>query len=91
MKKKNLIRLVSSIFILTSIIWGYWWMTWILAVIFVFYFPLYFEVIFFGIIYDALYGLKINSLWNIDYMFTLVAIVLFIISFIIRRRLIIYE
>lgn len=91
MKKQNLIRIISGIIILGIIIWGYWWLTWSLAIIFLFLFPIYFEIIVFGIIYDALYGVALPGFWNIDYIFTIVSIVLFLFSLIIKKRLIIYE
>ena len=91
MKDKRIIRIITGIFILLSIIWGYWWLTWLLAILLLFYFPLYFEIIAYGIIYDALYGIKLSGFWNIDYIFTIISIILFFISVIIKRRLIIYE
>ena len=91
MKKQTLIRIIMGILIFCSIIWGYWYLTWALAIIFLFIFPMYFEIIAWGIIYDSLYGIKLPEFWNIDYIFTIVSIVLFLISFIIKKKLIIYE
>jgi hypothetical protein len=73
------------------IIWLPWWVTWLVAILLLFFFPLYFEIILWGVIYDAVYGIKLAGFWGIDYIFTLVCIVLFILSFIIRKRFIIYE
>lgn len=91
MKRQNLIRIISGIIILGTIIWGYWWLTWSIAIASLFLFPIYFEIIAWGIIYDALYGISLPSFWNIDYIFTIVSIVLFLFSLIIKKRLIIYE
>lgn len=91
MKNQSLIRIISGILIIGSIIWGYWWLTWILAIIFLFYFPLYFEIIIWGIIYDSLYGISLPNFWNINYIFTIVSIVLFLFSLILKKRLILYE
>ncbi len=76
---------------LFSLVFAYWWITWCLAIILLFYFPVYFEIIALGIAYDALYGLTLPEFWNIKYIFTLASIVLFLISLIIKKRLIIYE
>lgn len=76
---------------LFSLVFAYWWITWCLAIILLFYFPVYFEIIALGIVYDALYGLTLPEFWNIKYIFTLASIVLFLISLIIKKRLIIYE
>lgn len=73
------------------IMWGYWWLVWCTAILFLFYFPSYIEIIFMGIMYDALYGVSLPEFWNINYIFTISSIVLFFISFIIRKRLIVYE
>lgn len=91
MKKINLIRIFSDIFILIFIIWMYWWITWPIIIISLFIFPKYFEMLAWGIIYDALYGIHLPAFFNIDYIFTIVSIVLLLLSLIIRRRLIIYE
>ncbi len=91
MKRQNQIRIIFGILVLCSILWGYWWLTWSLSIIFLFYFPIYFEIIAWGILYDALYAIPLPSFWNINYIFTLVSIVLFLISLILKKRLIIYE
>ncbi len=82
MNKKIILRIVIGFAMMGFLIWGYWWLTWALAVVLLFSFPLYFEIIFFGIVYDALYG---------DYVFTLLSIILFLISFFIKKSLSAYE
>lgn len=84
-------RILFFIIMLFSLVFAYWWITWCLAIILLFYFPVYFEIIALGIVYDALYGLTLPEFWNIKYIFTLASIVLFLISLIIKKRLIIYE
>lgn len=91
MKKQTLIRIIFGITTFCLIIWLPWWVTWLIAILLLFIFPLYFEIILWGVIYDALYGIKLSVFWNMDYIFTLVCIVLFLLSFIIRKRFIIYE
>jgi hypothetical protein len=91
MKKNNLSRVILGILVFLSIIWAPWWLTWSLAIIFLFYFSLYYEIFAWGIIYDALYGISLSEYWNVSYIFSIASIVLFIISFIIKKKLIIYE
>ena len=86
-----MIRIVAGIIMCFCIIFGYWWLIWALAILLLFYFPIYYEIIAWGIIYDALYGIALPEFWNIKYIFTLASIVLFLISLIIKKRLIIYE
>lgn len=88
---KITIRILMAIVMLASITFGYWWLTWVIAIVLLFYFPIYYEIIIFGIIYDALYGLPISEFWNIRYIFTFSSIILFAISFYLRKILIIYN
>ena len=64
---------------------------WCLAIALLFYFPYYFEIVALGIVYDALYGIAVPEFWDIPYIFTISSVVLFLISLIIKKRLIIYE
>ena len=73
------------------IMWGYWWLTWCAAIILLFYFPIYYEIILWGVMYDALYGTALPEFWNIRYIFTIAGITLFLISFFLRKRLIVYD
>jgi hypothetical protein len=90
-KKIILIRIVTAIVMFCLIMWGYWWMTWCLAIVLLFYFSSYYEIILWGIIYDALYGMALPEFWNIRYIFTISSIVLFIMAYFLRKKLIIYN
>lgn len=76
---------------LISILFGYWQITWILAIILLFLIQSYYEIILWGIIYDALYGMALPGFWNIKYIFTISSIVLFVVSVLIKKRLIAYR
>ena len=91
MKNKNILRFICDFILILSILFGYWWLTWILAIIFLFYFNFYIEIAICGVIYDSLYGIPLEEFWNMKYIFTLSSIVLFLISLIIKKRLIVYE
>ena len=89
---KNLhLRIIVALIMLISIFWGFWWFTWCLAICLLFYFPFYIEIIFIGLLYDSLYGISLPEFWNIDYIFTLASVVLFLISLIVKKRLTAYE
>lgn len=91
MKKIIIIRILAGVLMFCSIMWGYWWLTWCLAIALLFYFPFYYEIIIWGIIYDALYGIALPEFWNIRYIFTMAGIVLFLLSLVLKKRLIAYE
>lgn len=87
----NKIRTFANIIVFLSVVWGYWWLSWIIALSLIFIFPKYYEIIFWGIMYDALYGTPLQMFYNIPYIFTIIGIVLFIISIIFRKNLLAYE
>lgn len=86
-----MIRIFIGVFVFSCILFGYWWLTLCLSILLLFYFKTYYEILLFGIIYDSIYGLSLPEFWNIRYIFTLTSVVLFIISLMIKKRLIIYE
>jgi hypothetical protein len=88
---ETLIRIFLAILVFFCILWGYWWLTWSLIIVFLFYFNLYYEIILWGIMYDAIYGLKLPVFWDIQYVFTISSIILFLIAFYLRKRLIAYD
>lgn len=91
MNRAITLRIIAGILMFLCIIWGYWWLTWSLAIVLLFYFPFYYEIMAWGIIYDSLYGASLPEFWNIRYVFSIMSILLFIISLVIKKRLIAYE
>jgi len=85
------LRILIAIIMFCCVMWGYWWMTWCLAIGFLFYFPNHVEIIFLGIFYDSLYGTSLPEFWNVRYFFTISSIVIFIIAFLLRKSLIVYD
>lgn len=90
-KKTLIIRIATAVLMFCCIMWGYWWFTWCVAIVLLFYFPVYYEIILWGIIYDALYSLSLPEFWGIKYIFTITSIGLFILSFLLKKRLIVYD
>lgn len=85
------LRIFCGLLILISILYFYWWLAWLFAIVFAFYFPKYYEIIFFGIMYDALYGIKLNMFYNSEILFTILGMLIFLISSYMRTKLIIYD
>lgn len=90
-KPSTLARFICFCVVLISIIWAYWWIVLILAIVFLFIFPSYYELLFWGVLYDSLYGAPLASFFNFPYVVTLAAMVLFMISYFLRKRLLAYE
>ncbi len=90
-KQHVIVRIVVAIIMFCCVMWGYWWLTWCLAIGLLFYFPNYFEIILLGIFYDGLYGVAIPEFWGIKYLFTILSIFLFLFTFFLKKRLIIYD
>jgi hypothetical protein len=90
-KKVIIIRIVTAILMFCCIMWGYWWLTWCLAIALLFYFPSYYEIILWGVIYDALYASALPEFWDIRYIFTISSIILFCISYVLKKKLIAYD
>jgi hypothetical protein len=84
-------RILSAIGVASLLIWGQWWIVWPLIIVFLFIFPTYYEIIFWGVMYDALYGLSVPQFWNIPFVFSILSIVLFILSQLLRKLLLAYE
>lgn len=89
--KNPIYRILLAVTIFFCILWGYWWLSWSLIIVLVFYFRSYYEIILWGVMYDALYGLKLNVFWNIQYIFTISSIIILLIAFYLRKRLIAYD
>ncbi len=84
-------RILSVAIMFLSILLGYWWITWIMAIIFLFFFRSYYEIILWGIMYDALYGLPLPMFYNTGHVFTIFSIIILLLVFYLRKRLIIYD
>ncbi|MDP3962277.1 MAG: hypothetical protein Q8Q03_00190 [bacterium] len=75
-------RIIAALIMIACILWGYWWLMLSAAIIFLFIFNSYYEIIAWGIIYDSLYG--------VTHMFAIAAIILFMISFFLKKYLFAY-
>ena len=67
-----------------------WWITTIIAIGFLFKFKAY-EVIFWGVFADILYSSAVINFLNIQFLFTMTFILLFMIMYFIKKRLMFYS
>jgi hypothetical protein len=88
---KPFLRFAAGFALVVALLWGYWWVVAVLSIVFLFLFPSYYEIIAVGVAYDALYGVALPQFYNFPYVFTAASIVLFIIAYALRKKLIAYE
>jgi len=84
------LRVIFNILMLGSILFLSWWVTAIVAIGFLFKFRAY-EIILWGIFADVLYGASVPSFYNIEFLFTIGAIVFFILSYFLKKKLMFYD
>jgi hypothetical protein len=83
-------RVIFNILMLGSILFLPWWVTAIIAVGFLFKFKAY-EVILWGVFADILYSSPAPSFYNIEFLFTIGAVVFFVLTYFIKKRLMFYD
>lgn len=67
-----------------------WWITAIIAVGFLSKFMAY-EIIFWAIFADVLYSASVIDFYNIQFLFTIGAVVMFILAYFIKKKLMFYD
>lgn len=83
------LKIIFNLSIFASILFLPWWLTVIIAISFLFMFTSY-EVILWGLFADILYSSPVLSFFNIEFLFTIVFIMLFIVVYFIKNKLIFY-
>jgi hypothetical protein len=81
-------RIFFNIILFLSVFFLPWWISILLGLIFVFIFSEYYEIIVLGLLLDSLYS-ETGSFKSA--LFTLAAVVVFIVAFEIRKRMRIYS
>jgi len=82
---KTLVRILTDIFFLISIVTFSWWFNVILILIASIIFDDYFEVLIFGLIIDSVYGI-FGSGFEIP-VFSAGALILYVVSILFRNRI----
>lgn len=81
------VRIVVNIGLLVSAFFMPWWFTMALALCAALYFSSYYEIVVLGIILDSLYNASIPRFYHIQFVLTYGAIIVIVISIILRERL----
>jgi hypothetical protein len=84
------LRIIFNVLMLGSILFLPWWVTVIVAVGFLLKFSAY-EVILWGVFADVLYSSSVISFYNIEFLFTIGAVTMFIIGYFIKKKLMFYD
>ncbi len=74
---------------LGSILFLPWWVTAIIAVGFLYKFKAY-EIMLWGVFADVLYSAPVESFYNVQFVFTIGALAMFVLSYFIKKRLMHY-
>ena len=93
-RKKSIampLRLSADAALLISVFIMPWWIFVLFCVVFVFYFKNYYEVLVAALIFDSLYGASLPQILNFNFMFSLFAIFLIILSLYLKSRIRMYN
>lgn len=83
------IRIILNISLLISILFLPWWVSILLGILILFLYKFY-EIIIWGIFADSLYA-SIDGFFGIQFIFTLTFTFLFLISILMKKRIIFYN
>jgi hypothetical protein len=81
--------LIDILLVLSAFIFP-WWLALLGAALAVFYFSGYYEILILGIIMDSLYNAPIARFHHVEFVVTLLALFLFVIAEVLKRRLRLY-
>ncbi len=84
-------RILVDILLILSIFFFPWWLTLGLSLIALFYFDNFYEILFLGIGIDSLYNATIAIYHPVEFVATIIAIVLFVGVTILKNRLRLYS
>ena len=84
------IRAALNIAIFISILFFPWWISLALGILLIAVCKSY-EVLVWGLFFDALYGTPLDSLFGIEYVASVLFLFLFLVSFLVKKRVIFYK
>ena len=93
MNKNNLeaiSRIVFDLLLFVSVFLAPWWITCLIAVLILARFSAY-EVVFAGILMDALGGAPTEKMYGIEFVFTIIMVVMVVLFILVKPRLIAYR
>jgi hypothetical protein len=86
-----MLRIILNILLFFIIISSPWWVSVLFAVLILYYLKSFNEIVLFGLVMDIYYG-KFSSVFHIsEYRFTVLFLILLLLSFFIKKRLKFYS
>lgn len=82
-----LLRILSSIILLLSVLFMPFWLSLILAFVGMAYFPFFLEAVFLFFLSDLLYGVKEPKLFNMVFVSFVIALICFIFLELLKKKL----
>jgi len=83
-------RIALNILLGISILFFPWWVSFIAGLTLLALHKAY-EVVVWGLLFDALYGTPLEAFHNIQYLGTLVFFALFLLSIVVKKKIIFYQ
>lgn len=80
-----MIRTFLTAIFFVSVLFAPWWLSVALAVLLLSFFKAYFEVIVGGVIMDSVFGAPIMSLFNIEFLYTILFTILVVTTYFFRK------
>lgn len=84
-------RILIDILIFCLIFILPWWLTVLLAAAFVFMYDRYAEILVVGFIIDSIYNVPLGGYFHFEFVASLICLIVFVISFLVKRRLRFYS
>jgi len=86
-RKNNMLRMLSLFFLFISFYLLPWWFSFVFAIILIFSFNFFIESVVFGYLLDTIYGASGLTFLGISHFFLVFFVILFLISFWIKKML----
>ncbi len=84
-------RILVDIVLLLGIFWLPWWIVFLAGIVCLFIFKSFYEVIILGLLIDSLYNAPVAQFYHFHFVITIVALIFFIISVIVKNKLRFYS
>jgi hypothetical protein len=86
MKNKLLLRIILDLVLFISALLGAWWLVFIIGIICTWYYRKFLEFPLAAFAFDLIYAAPRARLYNFEYVYTLIAIILFIIIIFLKSK-----
>ena len=86
MKKKIFIRIILGIIVFCSGFTGAWWIIFPVGIICAWHYRRFFEFPLAALVFDVIYSAPRERLFGVEYVYTLIAVVLFVLIVILKSK-----